>query len=99
MRCADWDYLDFISIKRVGGQNGKVMDYEIARILTPYGGAFAKDWKFDWEIDVTDFSSLLRDSVEVEYYHSGYEPNHDRGWSVTLDFEIIKGKHLRNQLP
>lgn len=91
-RCADWDYLDFISIKRVGGVNGINKDFEIARMLTPYGGAFNKDWKFDWELDVTDFSLLLRDSVEVEYNHTGYENNKDRGWLVTLDFEIIKGK-------
>lgn len=92
MRCADWDYLDFISIKRIGGVNGENRDFEIARMLTPYGGAFNKDWKFDWELDVTDFSLLLRDSVEIEYNHTGYEPNKDRGWLITLDFEIIKGK-------
>ena len=92
MRCADWDYLDFISIKRLGGVNGTDKDFEIARMLTPYGGAFDKDWRFDWELDVTDFSLLLRDSVEIEYNHTGYENNKDRGWLVTLDFEIIKGK-------
>lgn len=92
MRCADWDYMDRISIMRTGGQGGKVQDYEIARMLTPYGGAFDKKWKFEWAVDVTDFSSLLRDSVEIEYKHTGYEPNKDRGWAITLDFEIIKGK-------
>lgn len=92
MRCADWDYLDFITIRRTGGQSGQSKDFEIARMLTPYGGAFSKDWKFDWEVDITDFSLLLRDSVEIEYNHTGYEPNKDRGWKITLDFEIIKGK-------
>lgn len=92
MRCADWDYLDFISIKRLGGVNGADKDFEMARMLTPYGGAFDKDWRFDWELDVTDFSLLLRDSVEIEYNHTGYENNKDRGWLITLDFEIIKGK-------
>lgn len=92
MRCADWDYLDIISIKRAGGANNPDKDFEIARMLTPYGGAFNKDWKFDWELEVTDFSLLLRDSVEIEYNHSGYEPNKDRGWKVTLDFEIISGR-------
>jgi hypothetical protein len=94
MRCADWDYLDFISIKRIGGANGTNKDFEIARMLTPYGGAFNKDWKFNWELDITDFSLLLRDSVEIEYNHTGYENNKDRGWLVTLDFEIIKGKPI-----
>lgn len=92
LRCADWDYLDFISIKRKGGVKSENLDYEVARMLTPYGGAFTKNWEFEWETDITDFGLLLRDSVEIEYYHSGYEPNHDRGWKITLDFEIIKGK-------
>lgn len=98
MRCADWDYSDRISIRRKGGIKGEDLDYEIARMLTPYGGAFSKDWKFQWEVDVTDFAILLRDSVEIEYKHSGYEPNTDRGWAVTLDFEFIKGSPARMPL-
>ncbi|QNE41951.1 peptide-N-glycosidase (plasmid) [Hymenobacter sp. NBH84] len=92
MRCADWDYKDHITIRRTGGVKGASQDYEIGRMLTPYGGAFAKDWSFNWEVDVTDFSLLLRDSVEIEYNHVGWEPNQDRGWSVTLDFELVKGR-------
>ena len=92
LRCADWDYLDRIYIRRTGGKNGTSKDFEIAKMLTPYGGAFNKDWQFEWEVDVTDFSLLLRDSVEIEYNHSGYEPNHDRGWAVTVDFQIIRGQ-------
>ena len=91
LRCADWDYKDHITLRRKGGVNGASQNIELARMLTPYGGAFSKDWKFNWEVDITDFSMLLRDSVEIEYNHTGYEPNNDRGWSVTLDFEIIKG--------
>ncbi len=45
--------------------NEASQDYELARMLTPYGGAFAKSWQFGWEVDVTDFSLLLRDSVEI----------------------------------
>ena len=92
MRLADWDYLDKITIRRLGSVNGASKNFEIARMLTPYGGAFSKEWHFTWQVDVTDFSMLLRDSVEIEYNHSGYEPNNDRGWAVTIDFEIIKGK-------
>ena len=91
LRCADWDYKDHIILRRKGGVAGTSQDYEIARMLTPYGGAFSKEWAFNWEVDVTDFSLLLRDSVEIEYNHTGYEPANDRGWAVTLDFEIIKG--------
>ncbi|MBD8487810.1 peptide-N-glycosidase [Echinicola sp. CAU 1574] len=92
MRCADWDYVDHITLKRIGGKDGEMMDYEIGRMLTPYGGAFGEDWEFDWAVDVTDFSLLLRDSVEIEYKHTGYEPNNDRGWKVTVAFDMIKGQ-------
>lgn len=91
MRCADWDYSDRITIRRTGGVKGISQDYEIGRMLTPYGGAFGKNWHFEWQLDVTDFSLLLRDSVEIEYNHTGYEANTDRGWAITVDFEIIKG--------
>ena len=92
MRCADWDYLDHITIKRTGGIAGELQDFEIGRMLTPYGGAFGEDWEFDWQVDVTDFSLLLRDSVELEYKHTGYEPNNDRGWKVTVAFDLIRGQ-------
>jgi hypothetical protein len=98
MRCADWDYSDRISIRRKGGVNGASQDYEIGRMLTPYGGAFGKDWHFEWALDVTDFSLLLRDSVEIDYNHTGYEPNADRGWAITVDFEITKGKPTYNPI-
>ena len=91
MRCADWDYSDPIYISKVGGVNGTDLNYEIGRMLTPYGGANPKGWEFQWEIDVTDFASLLRDSVEINYTHQGGEPGHDRGWAITVDFEITKG--------
>lgn len=91
MRCADWDYMDRISLRRKGGVSGKDENYELGRMLTPYGGAFPKGWNFTWQVDVTDFSLLLRDSVEVEYTHNGWEPNEDRGWAVTVEFELIEG--------
>ena len=92
LRCADWDYLDHIYIRRKGGVNSPSLDYPIGRMLTPYGGAFGQDWSFDWKADITDFSLLLRDSVEIEYEHTGYEPNNDRGWKITVTFEIVEGK-------
>lgn len=90
-RCADWDYLDRIFIRRTGHASSPSKDFEIARMLTPYGGAFGHDWNFSWDVDITHFSTLLRDSVEIEYEHTGYEPNKDRGWKINVEFEIIKG--------
>jgi hypothetical protein len=89
MRCADWDYSDRIVLKRKG-KDTTSLNYTIAHMLTPYGGAFSKTWSFQWQVNVTDFSLLLRDSVEIAYIHSGYEENKDRGWKILLDFEIIK---------
>lgn len=91
MRCADWDYLDRIVVRRAGGAGAAPLDWEIGRMLTPYGGAFGRDWRFGWSVDVTDFASILRDSVEVDYVHTGYEPNGDRGWKVSVAFEIVGG--------
>lgn len=91
LRCADWDYLDHIILERKGGMEGERLGWEIGRIITPYGGFFGRDWQFNWAVDVTDFSLALRDSVEIIYIHSGYEPNDDRGWLVTIEFEVITG--------
>lgn len=87
---AHWDYCDHIRIRRTGGDNGKDLKYEIGRMLTPYGSIYSKGWDFTWTVDVTDFSMLLRDSVEIEYEHTGYEPT-TVGWALTIDFEIIAG--------
>jgi len=59
-------------------------------MLTPYGSIYNKGWNWKWEVDVTDFSPYLRDSVEIEYIHSGYEAK-TVGWALTIDFEIVSG--------
>ena len=90
LKIAHWDYLDHITIRRAGGINGDSLNLEIGRMLTPYGSNFKKDWEYKWRIDVTDFASLLRDSVEIEYKHSGYE-SVEVGWDLTINFEFILG--------
>jgi len=87
---AHWDYLDHITLRRQGGVKGKSVDYEIGRMLTPYGSIYNKGWSWKWEVDVTDFSPYLRDSVEIEYNHSGYEAK-TVGWALTIDFEVVSG--------
>lgn len=94
---AHWDYLDFINLKRKDGVNGEVLNYEIGRILTPYGSLYKEGWEFKWTVDVTDFSMVLRDSVEIEYIHTGYEPT-TVGWALTIDFEIFEGTPHINPL-
>lgn len=90
MDIAHWDYLDFIYLRRVGGKNADSLNVEIGRMITPYGSSFKNDWSFTWEVDVTDFAMFLRDSVEIDYLHSGYEPE-ELGWSLTIEFDILFG--------
>ncbi|WP_136468299.1 peptide-N-glycosidase F-related protein [Flagellimonas onchidii] len=94
MRCADWDYVDHIKVTPKGSDT----TYEVARMLTPYGGFFQKDWRFEWEVDVTDFSPILRGEAEVDYIHTGYEDNKTRGWKVTVDFEFTFGTPVAEPL-
>ncbi len=90
MPIAHWDYLDFIYLRRAGGKASDSLNIEIAKMITPYGSSFRNDWSFTWEVDVTDFAMLLRDSVEVDFLHTGYEPE-TLGWSLTLDFVFLFG--------
>ncbi|SMO76672.1 peptide-N-glycosidase F-related protein [Solitalea koreensis] len=97
LRTAHWDYLDHIYLRRKGGLNGKMINYEIGRMLTPYGSIYNKGWNWTWKVDVTDFAPLLRDSVEVVYVHSGYEDK-TVGWALTIDFEILSGPSVVRSL-
>jgi hypothetical protein len=92
MGCAEWDYLDPISIGRTGGVNGTNLDWEFARFITPYGNSWSANssFKHGWYYDVTDFASLLHDSVEIIYNHTGYEAN-TRGWKINMTFYFIEG--------
>lgn len=87
LRCGDWDYLDHVLVRPVNTAD----TFEVARMLTPYGGLFKRGWQFSWRADVTDLQAILYDSVEVIHVHHGYEPNHDRGWAVSLDLAYITG--------
>ncbi len=91
MKCGAWDYIDAVILRRLGGARGEDKKLEMVRMLTPYGGWFDDQWRFTWQQDITDWGIALRDSVEIEYQHTGYEAN-TVGWLVTVDFEVITGK-------
>ncbi|MFN8308356.1 MAG: peptide-N-glycosidase F-related protein [Chitinophagales bacterium] len=91
MHCGEWDYLNYVWLRRKGSVNSAPLNYQLVKFITPYGYNNPSSWKFTWEMDVTDFSSLLHDSVEIEYQHTGYEATSGRGWLVTLDFELTEG--------
>ncbi len=89
--CGEWDYIDNVFIRRVGGMNATSSDIEVARYITPYGNSFNSSWRSSWTLDVTDYAAILHDSVEIEYMHTGYETNVNKGWSVTVSFACIEG--------
>ena len=66
--------------------------YEIARVITPYGGNIPSNYAFKHIFDITDFKSILQDSVKIRAHYSGW----GNGWSATLDFEFIEGIPPRN---
>ncbi len=91
LKCGEWDYSDRIILERSGGQSADSLGWEIGRVITPYGWSFDDKWSFSWEQDVTDLSLVLRDSCLINFIHSGYEANDDRGWVVSVEFEITTG--------
>jgi len=94
LHCGEWDYVDNIYINRINGLRGDSVNIELARMISPYGWFFDSTWVFTWKVDISDYAILLRDSVEISFRHSGYENNTDRGWLVTLDFEIHEGPQV-----
>ncbi len=67
-------------------------NYELARVITPYGSMLNNSWEFTTTFDVTDFEQILRDSVEIRCHYSGWSS----GFSATLDFEFIEGTPPRD---
>lgn len=61
--------------------------YELARVITPYGGNLPSTFSYTQDFDVTDFAKLLRDSVEIRAFYAGWSS----GFSATLDFEFFPG--------
>jgi len=66
--------------------------YELAKVITPYGGSLAQDWTRDFYFDVSDYYPLLRDSVEIDVRYQGYSS----GFSATLDFIMVEGTPVRD---
>jgi len=69
-----------------------IENYELARVITPYGGNLSNNLEFTTTFDVTDFASILSDSVEIRCHYSGWSS----GFSATLDFEFIEGTPARD---
>ncbi|MCX6225668.1 MAG: peptide-N-glycosidase F-related protein, partial [Bacteroidia bacterium] len=91
MQCGEWDYIDYINLKTKDPATGKDVDYEIARLITPYGRFFGTKWSFTFKADISEFSSMLRNQATIEYVHTGYESNTTCGWKITVNFEFVGG--------
>ncbi|GAA4303062.1 peptide-N-glycosidase F-related protein [Aestuariibaculum suncheonense] len=94
IKIAHWDYMDRVKIICKDDKNEE-REFEIGRMLTPYGSSFKEDWNYTWKTDVTDFAPFLRDSIKVVYEHSGYEST-DTGWDLTIGFKIDFGPPAAN---
>ncbi|MDG1175711.1 MAG: peptide-N-glycosidase F-related protein [Flavobacteriales bacterium] len=82
--CNAWDVFANIKVK----DDASGLYYEIGRFITPYGvdnSAFPDGY----EIDVTDFKSLLKGSTELRAYIETWGSD---GWEISVDFKYTLGK-------
>lgn len=93
--CSDWDYTVKVFARRPIGidtANNTVYEYiEFARYITPYSGDRNFGFYRDFEIDVTDFRSVLTDSAEIGVKYEGYSD----GFTISLDYYFEKGTPIR----
>ena len=88
--CDPWDRLGHVRVVQDDGQGGEILT-EIARIITPYditGGS--RPGSCTWVLDVTDYQSLLHDTVTLRSYIESWIGG-TRGWLVTIRFAFITG--------
>lgn len=94
--CSDWDYtvLVYLRHRSVVGNDTTIERFELARLITPYGGYMARgqngfnnNWSHTFTFDVTDYQILMSDSVEIEVFYQGWSA----GFSADITFEMIEG--------
>jgi hypothetical protein len=98
--CDPWDRIGYTQILRdtgeVDGEGNPILEtVEIARIITPYditGGS--RPGTCTWEIDVSDYESLLVGDVTLRNYIESWIGGDD-GWLVTIDFGFVEGEWYR----
>ncbi len=81
--CDDWDRFANVKVRDQVSGNW----YEIARYITPYWVG-TQQLVRGLEFDVTDFKSLLKDSVELRIYIENWTAKAD---IVSIDFDYIVG--------
>lgn len=81
--CNAWDV--YANIKVKDDASGEF--YEIGRYITPYG-VDTSQLERGFEIDVTDFKSLLQGSTEL---YARIETWGSDGWELSVDFDYVEG--------
>jgi hypothetical protein len=75
--------------------------FELGRVMTPYGSTLGTGWSFDYWFDVTDYSPILHDSLEMRVHYDGYS----NGYAFSVTFYMIEGtpprtaERVRNVYP
>lgn len=94
--CSDWDYTVKIFARRkigVDTANKPVYEFiEFARYITPYSGDKNFGFYRDFEVDVTDYRSVLTDSAEIGVKYEGYSD----GFTISLDYYFTEGTPIRD---
>jgi hypothetical protein len=93
--CSDWDYTVKVYARRpIGVDTAGQPVYErieFARYITPYSGDKNFGFYRDFDLDITDFRSVLTDSTEIGVKYEGYSD----GFTVSLDYYFVKGTPIR----
>ena len=71
----------------------KIIDYEMGRMITPYAklNTLPRPFAYEYVYDVTDYASMLHDSVQIRMNYSGYS----WGFTGTIEFFMIQGTPAR----
>jgi len=66
--------------------------FELARVMTPYGSTFSNTWGRDYFYDLTDYATILKDSINIRIFYDGWSD----GFAATVTFYFIEGTPPRN---
>jgi len=81
--CNAWDVFAHVQVKDPSSNEW----FEIGRYITPYGVDNSQAGR-GFEIDVTDFKSLLTGNVELRAYIEVWGQD---GWNLSVDFDYVEG--------
>lgn len=79
----------------------KVEDYELGRLITPYGtymengsNGFNKSWKHPYLYDITDYLPLIKDSFGIGVITGGWDAA-PRAFSATTEIFLVEGTSVK----